>query len=393
MRSITIADRVKETAGRSTGFDYLRIILALAVVCWHSKITSYGPIVQQDVYNGPFRAVFAAILPMFFALSGFLVAGSLERNPSIAKFVGLRAIRIIPALACETILSALLLGPALTKIPLSAYFASSEFRSYLLNSLGIVHFRLPGLFISNPASGVVNGQLWTVPFELICYLTLALLALLGIARRARLVFLISVAIQVMLLTRKVIVLHGAMSINHGPLPGFSLVMCFLAGLTIYFARDAIPLSRRLAVLSGLLLFLLLSIPLGDYLLCYPAAYLTVWLGLCDPKANALHRLGDLSYGVFLYGFPVQQVVASTGDWARHWYINLALAIPLSCVVAFVSWRLVERPALRLKNHLGFLRPIDQFVAWLQGHGGKARRRVAMAYRAQSTNPFDPRASG
>lgn len=387
-RHMTIGERVVETRGRSTGFDYLRVALAIAVVCWHSIITSYGPASQQDVYNGPFRALFASILPLFFALSGFLVAGSLERNPSIAKFIGLRAIRILPALACETILSALILGPVLTTLPLSKYFSAPEFRHYLWNAVGYVHFRLPGLFLANPASDVVNGQLWTVPFELICYISLAALALFGIARKARLILAISVAVQLLLILRKAAMLHGVIIVNHGPLPGFSLVMCFLAGLTIYFARDAVPYSRLLAGLSCIMTVVFLSIPFGDYLVCYPAAYLTIWLGLCNPRANALHKLGDLSYGIFLYGFPVQQVVASAGNWSHHWYVNLALALPLSCLVALASWRLIERPSLRLKNHLKFLEPVDASVSWLQGHGRAARNRVRVAYKARSFDTFD-----
>ena len=104
---------------------------------------------------------------MFFALSGFLVASSLERCKTLFTFLGLRAIRILPALAVEIFISALIIGPLFTTEPAKAYFAAPEFHDYFLNILGDIHYHLPGVFAANP-SDAVNGQLWTVPYEMIC---------------------------------------------------------------------------------------------------------------------------------------------------------------------------------------------------------------------------------
>ena len=174
----SILQRSISTHGRSTGFDYLRIVLALAVIVWHSFPLSYGP--QAEVAKD--TSVFAElligiILPMFFALSGFLVSGSLERNSSMVIFIGLRAIRILPALCVEVLLSALILGPALTTLTLHTYFVDKRFITYFLNIIGDIHYRLPRITI-NPTPDVVNGQLWTVPWELKCYVALTVLALL-----------------------------------------------------------------------------------------------------------------------------------------------------------------------------------------------------------------------
>jgi peptidoglycan/LPS O-acetylase OafA/YrhL len=181
-KAISIAERLDATKGRPTGFDYLRIILALGVIVAHAFPLSYGIQYAYQLERTPLGGFQAWIVPMFFALSGFLVAGSLERNP-IGVFVGLRVIRIAPALAVEVTLSALLLGPLLTTVPLAHYFADPKFRSYFLNMLGDIHYLLPGVFHSNPYPDIVNGQLWTVPVELRCYITLTILAILGIAQR------------------------------------------------------------------------------------------------------------------------------------------------------------------------------------------------------------------
>ncbi len=123
----TIEDRLVATSGRPAGFDYLRIGLALSIICFHSVVTSYGDKAQDRFVNtwaGPFILL---LVPMFFALSGFLVAGSLARTKTVVSFLGLRAIRILPALAVETLLSAFLLGAIFTALPLREYFTSSGF--------------------------------------------------------------------------------------------------------------------------------------------------------------------------------------------------------------------------------------------------------------------------
>jgi peptidoglycan/LPS O-acetylase OafA/YrhL len=128
----TIASRLDETKGHSSGFDYLRIGLSVSVILYHTIIVCYGPEVEARFWESPLlRPLFYFIVPAFFALSGFLVAGSLFRN-SIPAFLTLRAIRIFPALFCEVMISALILGPMLTSFSLWQYFADHKFWVYPL---------------------------------------------------------------------------------------------------------------------------------------------------------------------------------------------------------------------------------------------------------------------
>ena len=375
----TIADRLQETRGRPTGFDYLRVVLAIAIVLWHTVATSYGAMAQRPLFAGPYRAVFTIILPLFFALSGFLVAGSLERTPALTKFLGLRVLRIVPALAVEALISAFILGPVLTSLPVRKYFADPQFSHYLLNIVGIIHYRLPGVFLHNPNGGIVNGQLWTVPFEFQCYFLLALLAFLGVAGSRRLIFLCVAGLQIALLASRIWLYHGHFHIEASAVHGHVLVMTFLAGVTLFSLRDFIIYNRTLFFVSAALTVVCLSVPLGDYFVEYPAAYATVYLGLQNPRANSLHKLGDLSYGIFLYGFPMQQLVASWGVWTHHWYINFVLALPLTIIIAWLSWNLVEKHALKLKRHLGFLRPLDLGLEAIKGSVRSGHDRVRIAY--------------
>ena len=177
----TLQSQLYLVRNRPTGFDYLRLILALSIIVWHSITICYGPLAEAYFWTGPPRPIVYLLLPSFFALSGFLVAGSLERH-NVLEFLTLRITRIFPALAVEVLISALVIGPLLTTVTWRAYFSSYEFRSYLLNLLGNIHFFLPGLFIDNPTPKYVNAQLWTVPIELYCYVFLTASAMFGIVK-------------------------------------------------------------------------------------------------------------------------------------------------------------------------------------------------------------------
>ena len=345
----SIADQAAKTRGHPSGFDYMRLLLAVSIVMLHSCITSYG--VQSDVAlaTGYARPLLRVILPMFFALSGFLVAGSLERSRTLGVFLALRAIRIYPALMVEVVLSALLLGPLVTDLPLGRYFSDPRLHAYLLNAFGIVHFVLPGVFDNNPLPHTVNGQLWTIPFELYCYLTLAFLVLVGLKRR-RAIGPISVAVVTLAYLGVTLYRHhGEVVFVTGAINGALLVATFLAGVSLYLYRETVPWNRKIGLTSVVAMVLLLGyIPYGDFLAPAPAAYATVYLGLMNPNRGFL-RGADYSYGIYLYGFAVQQTLMDLWPASRVWYLNILLCLPCVVLIAAFSWHFVERPASKLRR--------------------------------------------
>lgn len=374
----TIGARVEATGGRSSGFDYLRVGLAIAVVLWHAFPISYGRQVEVFVLGGSLRPIIASILPAFFALSGFLVAGSLERSSSLLRFIALRIIRIGPALGVEVFLSALVLGPWLTTIAWADYFADRAFWSYFLNVLGVIHFTLPGLFASNPVANIVNGQLWTIPYELECYAALAGIAAVGFFRRSHLMLGAVAGLQILLITRALWPIANAADVPElgGIFSGRLLVMSFLWGVVLFRLRAKIPYRGWLAAGLGAVAVALMLAPLGDVFASPLIAYVTMYVGLQNPRRTAIVSLGDFSYGIFLYGFVVQQFVASLGTWTHHWYVNAGLALPLVTLFAAFSWYCVEKPALRLRAMLPILDPLD---TWL----GAQQERFAKLARIQS----------
>ena len=352
-RCPTFSDRLTATRNRPSGFDYLRIVLASSVILWHSRMISYGIDAPGGLWERVLEPLALLIVPMFFALSGFLVAGSLERSRSLFNFLGLRVFRIMPALSVEVLISAFIFGPLLTKYSLPDYFTDHEFHLYLLNILGDIHYKLPGVFQDNPST-LVNGQLWTVPYELVCYLLLSILAISGIVRRRR------------LLLGFLVIYYAAQLANTllRPSTGFqgaggsTIVMSFVAGLVLFCYRDQITWSKLLFLaMLAVSIALPMFIPKGMRFAAIPIAYVTVYLGLTSPPRNWLILSGDYSYGLFLYGFPVQQAVSALGPYFREWYINLLIAVPVTIIIAATSWWLIEKPIL---NHRGKLITLEDW---------------------------------
>ena len=347
------------------GFDYLRITLAVLVVAWHGIYLTGDQTLFWAVLNSPLRPIKFLILPMFFALSGFLVTGSLERSNSIAGFLTLRVIRLYPALAVEVLLSALFIGPALTIVPLSSYVIDHRFMIYFANIVGWIHYQLPGVFLHNPRPNVVNLSLWTVPFELECYVAIVLVSLLGLHRRPK-VFAAIVVSAVLVFWIYYLALHGGVSVTTVTMPGRILVLGFLAGVAVYLLRDILPFNPATGAASCLLSVALISFPSTMVLAVLPSAYFTAWLGLQNPPKVPILMDGDYSYGMYLFAFPLQQVLMLFPS-VRPPQLAIPLAIIISMSYAAISWHLVEKPVLSRKSV--FVQRADALAARLRSRIG------------------------
>ncbi|MCW3846660.1 acyltransferase [Sphingomonas sp. LB-2] len=357
-----------ETIPNPRGFDYMRIGLSICVLISHSFDLSDALAAKHWTTTSPFAPFKLAILPMFFGVSGFLVAGSLARSRTAEGFLTLRAVRLMPALAAEIFLSALLMGPLVTVVPLRAYFSDPLFWRYFLNLLGDPQYLLPGVFLDHPRPEV-NGQLWTIPYELWCYGALALLGGLGLMRRRwmGLLFLIGFTLAIWV--------GGLLTpAPRGPwLYAWSLLNACLAGVVVYLYRYRLPWSSRWGVVSFIATALLYIYPHTRALAMVPIAYFTVWLGLYNPRATWLAGRYDYSYGVYVLAYPIQQLLWS---WPplRPWYANILTALPLTLVAAACSCHFVERPFLLRK------RPI---VAWVEAVGARPRALLGRVLRRRS----------
>lgn len=348
----TLQDQLDAVHNRPSGFDYLRLTLAISIVVWHSILVCYGPPGELYFWTGPPRPLICFLLPAFFALSGFLVAGSLERN-SIPEFLTLRALRIFPALSVEVLISALIIGPLLTTVPWREYFSSPLLFSYLLNVTGNIHYYLPGVFKNNPTPDFVNVQLWTIPLELYSYFVLTVIALLGVAKRATWLFTLTFGASLVMTALPQFGLIDLPAI--GPLK-LLLVLAFLFGVSFYILRRRIGFSRPLFLISLSAYWVFIMNQNFAYLSPLPLAYMTVFLGLQNPPKTWFVRGADYSYGVYLYGFPLQQAICYLFPSFRFWYVNAFSGVALALMAAYLSWTLVESKVLARKK------PVVSFVS-------------------------------
>lgn len=348
--SSTFEDRFLASGKRPSGFDYMRLILAISIIFFHTVSVNYGvAATARFLQSAPASIWGHSMVPMFFALSGFLVAGSAERARTVFSFLGLRILRIVPALGAEIFLSALVLGIVFTALPLRQYLMSNGFHAYFLNIIGDIHFYLPGVFTDNPVQKV-NAQLWTIPAELACYATLAGMILGGFLRRPRLLLLAFALAQIELPFAALFI--PALGPELMGMPDWLLVLSFLSGILMFLYRDRIPWRLDFALASfALYAGLVLFAPLGLWFVSVPVGYLTVYLGLLNPRRLRLIESGDYSYGLYLYGYPIQQAVVASGLVAHVWWINIVVTLPLAFCFAAASWHLLEKRALSLRKPL------------------------------------------
>lgn len=344
----TVGSRMDTNSGIGPGFDTLRLVLSIAVLCWHSIPLCYGSAVEQSVWTSPVGRPFMAIMPVFFALSGFLVAGSAQRMASVTPFILSRGLRIFPALITEVVLSALLIGGLFTTIPLVKFYSDSMFFQYFGSLIGKVAPQLPGVFANNPYAGMVNNNLWTIPPEILCYLFMAIIMVVGLSKGKWGVTIASLVLTVLNVSYDLRVGFEAMDARW---PARYLVLAFAYGGALFMWRHALPYRRDLMAACLLVGLATLRAPLSIYLGIIALTYVMAYLGVTKLWTIPVLERGDYSYGIYLYSFPMQQVVIHIFPGTKEFYWNILLALPLSIAFAMFSWHVIEKPALSFRRRL------------------------------------------
>jgi peptidoglycan/LPS O-acetylase OafA/YrhL len=338
---------------RQNNFDALRLLAAVSVIFSHSFLIAEGT--QNNEWlillTGNQSILGLTGVFVFFAISGFLVTQSFEQTANPLHYLAKRALRIFPGLFGATLISAFVLGPLVTTLPLGSYLSRPEPYEYVLgNSLldQNVH-ELPGVsFVKNPVGLEINGSLWTLRYEFVMYL---MVLVLGVRR------LLTVPVGLLLLASGMVCLYSNMLDElekwgwfFQVLSGWGwLVGFFAAGIILYKLRHTRVFDGRIALLA--LGGLVLSVPLRQFIVLFPVfgCYLALWLAL-SPRLPVIPaaRFGDLSYGLYIYGWPTEQAVIWLSGGHASWWQVFLIALPAAATLAFLSWHLVERPMLRLK---------------------------------------------
>lgn len=306
---------------RDNNFNLIRMAAAFAVLVSHSFALTQG-IDAQPAIHGIRLGAFA--VDVFFVTSGYLVTASVMRRP-VVEFVAARMLRIYPAL---------IVAVSLTVLVAYLHTGDVAFDYWVRNALLVpgAPGTIAGVFEHNPSAGV-NGSLWTLPYEVRMY---AALLVLWLATRRW--FLYTTPALAALCLAAELVLRWPLT---------HLAWMFFAGASLYVlnARVSFPIAATLLALATLALIDAFSFRLA-YLLYLP--YIVI-VAAHVPGLTAYNRLGDYSYGLYIYAFPVQQVWVAAG--VTNPLAVLALATITTLPLAVLSWHLVERRALGLKDRV------------------------------------------
>jgi peptidoglycan/LPS O-acetylase OafA/YrhL len=333
---------------RDNNFHLLRVIAASAVLYSHSFPLATGKSASEPL-RGSIGCTFGSIaVDLFFVISGMLVTMSLLRRSSALDFIRARFFRIWPGLTAAVLLSIFVLGPAFTTLPVQEYFSSKTTLKYLVFNLTLfkgVFYALPGVFSSNPWPEAVNGSLWTLPMEVACYVALlaSWLLMRGFKAEGRIGWLATV-IWLALLAWFGWDLRSA-NIEDSQA---RLWLMFTSGVMLYLSRTCVSLSWWWLALMICAACLSTGHPIVFGIVYAFALPYTMLCLTYLPRGTILqyNRLGDYSYGIYIYAFPVQQSLMHA--WPRSTPIDMFWeAMAVTVILAVLSWHFVEKPALAL----------------------------------------------
>lgn len=335
----TLADRL---SGRDNALNLVRLVLALLVIVAHTwDVGGFG---LGPLPGGMSLGGWA--VAGFFAISGYLVLGS-RLSATFQDYLTRRFLRIFPGYwACLVVV-------AFGFAPLAAALGSGSFEftsalGYIGRNLGLVVAQagVGTTLATVPYPWIWNSPLWTLAYEFLAYLIVGGMVSVITRRRWQ-----EVAFPFLLLVGEaaLVIAHVRGSSNNVLVTATWLGCFFLAGSVARLYADRIPVDGRLAIASVALL-VLVSLPSMFRVFGHlPMAYLVLWLG-----AVLKSRIGarnDVSYGTYIYAFPIQQTLAVLGVHLVSGVLHWALSTLLTLGLAWLSWRLVEKPTMRLRQRL------------------------------------------
>jgi peptidoglycan/LPS O-acetylase OafA/YrhL len=341
------------------------MLAATAVLISHAYPLALGAGAQEPMHNTlGFNLGTLAVLT-FFAISGYFILQSFQQRNSISDFFAARFLRIYPGLTVVLLLTAVVLGPILTSLDLGSFFRSTTTTLYVPKNLSLkwLEYNLPGVFAQNPYPLTVNGPLWTLFYEVMCYGMVVIVSVLFCRRERFCLFLLGYASLYLSykLLRNIDDFPSMRTFDHLE----ELTYPFVLGMA--FFRFIGPNGFRLSFLLTLIFLTGISYesPWFYELFVLTWSYGIFYCGFKRLKVlDTYNLLGDYSYGTYIYAFPIGQVVAAT-DMACSPLTLIAWSLPATLACAAISWHLIEKRALGQREML---------ATWIRVHLESTRGR-------------------
>lgn len=350
-------------ASRDNNFNLIRFIAAFGVLFSHSFSLAMG---SSD--TEPFKLLFGMsfgqiAVDIFFISSGFLIANSLFVKKNLLNFLWARFLRIYPGLFVALLFCVFFVGVYFTTYPLEEYLMDTQ--TYIFLAKNAVLFwgeeaRLPGVFESLPWAGIVNGSLWTLPFEVRAYCLLVFCSIV-IHRvivwskhtlNERLLYLLIPLLGMLIYISDYF--YTFLPISYFSSEDFRLYSLFFIGTACYIFKDSLVLSKHIfyaAVVSLLIstihidLFFIVYNVVVFYVIFYIAYIPKGWI-------RKFNQYGDYSYGIYIYAWPIQQSVIAFMPGISP--LELCLySLLITALLSYFSWHCIEKKALMFKGRVLF----------------------------------------
>lgn len=353
-------------------FDLIRLLLAISVLYCHSYYLQYDIPAANNleplaVFTRCQTTLGTVAVDYFFIISGFLIVNSFLHCKSLKDYFKKRVLRIYPGFWVAFLLSVFLfalLGNIehhKTITNWKTYFQGLHVKSLIADFLLLKQPTYTTCFSTLQLKNVVNGSMWTIQFELICYLLLPVLGIAGALKRkwiSLFLFLLFYTIMELQLYKGIFLLHPHprfgipewLDVNYIP----KFFAYFFCGLCVYLYRHLIPRNNVLMLLSLATLVLSSTVfPVFHIIFPFAGAYLLFYIAY-SKKIKCYHfaKKGDLSYGVYLYAFPVQQLVLYFFSPGITLYSFIFISLSITLFIAyFWSWKCIEKPFIDFKRNL------------------------------------------
>lgn len=320
--------------------DLVRIFLASVVIIGHSYYlvaTERHDIVQSMI---GFTYSSSLAVKLFFFISGLVVTNSLISKNSISSFITSRTFRIFPGLVIALCISALAIGPLISNIGIESYYSHREVYWYIIDNTRLKMVdTLPGVFSNNHFKNSINGSLWTLSYEVGCYIFLLGCYMAG-AGKSRLIgslLCIAIIIEPLLPSRYLITwLSPSDEVTYLP-------TCFALGALLAINKDIISLNMKTCVGFMIMTWMVSNTRHYQYFF-YITACLTLLQISSMAAMNKFKPKNDISYGIYIYGFTVQQCFAFLFPHSGVLF-NQVASLACSYIIAMLSWKFIEKPSI------------------------------------------------